>query len=380
MGLDFGSLLGGFAKQATKTITDREEAERDFDMRKRIAEFNAKQQERMEIASEQRKLKAEVAKYKQYYLNNGLEEPHADKAAKAGELLYNQIQDNAAEAAKQGKSIRDMFVFSDATGQSIADEVGGFRFIPPTPDPYEDKDVSEISDILIANDYKIREAIASEKNPTKKAELEKQLASNQIKIDTMNESLPEANLDFTASEAMSYFKFARQQAGLNTTDFGDIDSKGNFSPNTNLYSSNIFDYLERVKVWKTNFGNKIGDRNQTNVSFASNLYNGMDSLQPDAIKTAVYNAISARKVITVPISIKQYPDEQFFKASAPENRPDGFKKNDIIKLNYGKNKDGKEQFEYIIWGGSFANSISKTENVAGGYSPFKYTFNPLQNY
>ena len=379
MGLDFGSLLGGFAKQATKTITDREDAERDFDMRKRIAEFNAKQQERMEIASEQRKLKAEVAKYKQYYLNNGFEEPYADKAAKAGELLYNQIQDNAAEAAKQGKSIRDMFVFSDATGQSIADEVGGFKFIPPTPDPYEDKDVSEISDILIANDYKIREAIASEKNPTKKAELEKQLASNQIKIDTMNESLPEANLDFTASEAMSYFKFARQQAGLNTTDFGDIDNQGNFSPNTNLYSSNIFDYLERVKVWKTNFGNKIGDRNQTNVSFASNLYNGMDSLQPDAIKTAVYNAISAStptspKVFNISMSIKQSPNEQFFKASAPVNRPDGFKKNDIIKLNYGKNKDGKEQFEYIIWGGSFANSVAGDE--------FKYTFNPneLQNY
>lgn len=376
MGLDFGSLLGGFAKQATKTITDREDAERDFDMRKRIAEFNATQQERMEIASEQRKLKAEVEKYNQYYLNNGFEKDYAMKAAKAGELLYNQIQDNAAEAAKQGKSIRDMFVFADTTGQSIKDEVGGFRFIPPTPDPYEDKDVSEISDILIANDYKIREAIASEKNPTKKAELEKQLASNQIKIDTMNESLPEANLDFTASEAMSYYKFARQQAGLNTTDFGDIDDEGNFSPNANLYSSNIFDYLERVEVWKTNFGNKIGDRNQTNVSFASNLYNGMDSIQPDAIQSAVNNASAAGKVITVSISKSQLPDEQFFLDSTPVNRPKGFKKNDIIKLDYGN----EDEFEYIVWGGSFANSISETENVEGGYSPFKYTFNTLKNY
>jgi len=61
MAFDLGSFFGGFATQATKTIVDKEADERDFGMRKRIAEFNATQQERMEIGSENRKLKRDEA-------------------------------------------------------------------------------------------------------------------------------------------------------------------------------------------------------------------------------------------------------------------------------------------------------------------------------
>jgi len=118
MAFDLGSFFGGFATQATKTIVDKETDERDFGMRKRIAEFNATQQERMQIGSENRKLKRDEAQRTAALTAMGYAPQTVELMKAGGSYSFEFAQSVNALAQSRNMDVNEIIKLSNATGKT----------------------------------------------------------------------------------------------------------------------------------------------------------------------------------------------------------------------------------------------------------------------
>ena len=118
MAFDLGSFFGGFATQATKTIVDKETDERDFGMRKRIAAFNATQQERMEIGSENRKLKRDEAQRTAALTAMGYTPQTVDLMKAGGAYSFEFAQSVNELAQSRNMDVNEIIKLSNSTGKA----------------------------------------------------------------------------------------------------------------------------------------------------------------------------------------------------------------------------------------------------------------------
>ena len=357
MGFDLGSFFGGFAKQATKTIVDKEEDERDFGMRKRIAEFNANQQERMEIATENRKIKREQQKLIDAYGSFGFTESQQIKAAKAGErgleATYTHLELNPDYTAQQ------LWNVADKTGVSPEDVVKSMRFqFPKTPEEYDDP--TQMYDKFQVKLVEAQRALANTNNPETKTKYRKQIKEYEDTLKSIADITPEEGEPTADSEIRLMEKEARRIGGLASSKFGVYDEKSSsFNIDKMLYGTSGFEYLTALDRTTNLFKNRLSTIDLKEGGTGDRYINTLNTLKEDAYKEIVSMADQNDK-------IKKYNEDEF----KPETID--LPKNTVIEVIGIDPRSGTPISEYIIWGNNY--NESSQVNANGEFIGWTYSF------
>tara|TARA_R100001594_G_scaffold14803_4_gene31406 strand:+ start:2947 stop:3999 length:1053 start_codon:yes stop_codon:yes gene_type:complete len=339
MGLDFGSLLGGFAKQATKTITDREDAERDLEMRKKISEFTSSQAEAREIASENRALKRQTDQLISSYKALGFNDTEAAQAAKAGQKMYDSTLSQLELHPE--RSARVMWGISGDTGQSVEDIANTMKF-SYGPTKYDDLDTW-----YDATSVKLTQAqlqLEKTRGTEARAEVQKRIAELTKVQESILGNIPDAGNPMEDDEIRLLYTQTRKSAGLEGADFGTVNSRGDFLESATMLDANIFDYLLALETQDKILKDRLGESNYKPNSIGAGALADIQTLKNSALERKIKFTSSED---TQTFDFTGMSDEEQNQAIANIDAD----KNTVVII---KNNDG--QTDNIIWGGSAAAS------------------------
>ena len=357
MGLDFGSLLGGFAKQATKTITDREDAERDLEMRKKISEFTSSQAEAREIAAENRALKRQTDQLIASYKVLGLNDAEAAQAAKAGEKMYDATL--SERELHPERSVKVMWGISGDTGQSVEDIANTMKF-SYGPTKYDDLDTW-----YDATSVKLTQAqlqLEKTRGTEARAEVQKRIAELTKVQESILGNIPDAGEPMEDTEIRLVYAQTRKIAGLEGAQFGTIDKdSGIFSADNFAESANIFDYLLALETQDKLLKNRLGESNYKPNSVGAGVLADIQTLKEDALEYKFRFADTDE--LTQTFDFTGMSDQEQSQAIANIDAD----KNTVVVI---KCNDG--QTDNIIWGGSVLSSAMVDAN--GNLIKWKYSY------
>lgn len=359
MGLDFGSLLGGFAKQATKTITDREDAERDLEMRKKISEFTSSQAEAREIAAENRAIKREQQKLRDAYGSFGFTDEQQIKAAKAGEkgldATYTHLELNPEMTAQQ------LWNIVDKTGSSPEDILKSMRFqFPKTPEDYDDP--TQMYDKFQVKLIEAQRALANTNNPEAKTKYRKQIKEYENTLASIAEITPEEGEATADNEIRLIEREARRIGGIASSKFGIYNVRTQaFDIDKELYGIAGFEYLTALDRSTNLFKGRLSDVDLQTGATGNRYLNTLIDLKTEALTEIVSIADDSNK-------IKKYNAEDFNPKTVD------LPKNTVIEVV--NIVDNKPLSEYIIWGNNYNESATFKPNGEFKEWVYSYTGNP----
>jgi hypothetical protein len=357
MAFDLGSFFGGFATQATKTIVDKETDERDFGVRKRIAEFNATQQERMAIATENRKIKRDTQKLVDSYSSFGFTEAQQIKAAKAGErgleATYTHLELNPDYTAQQ------LWNIVDKTGVSPEDVVKSMRFqFPKTPEEYDDP--TQMYDKFQVKLIEAQRALENTNNPETKTKYRKQIKEYEDTLTAIADITPEEGEPTADSEIRLMEKEARRIGGLSSSKFGVYDAENSaFNLDKMLYGISGFEYLTALNRTTELFKNRLSNLDLQTGATGDRYITTLNTLKENALSEIVSIADQSDK-------IQRYNEQDF----NPETID--LPKNTVIEVIGVNPQTGNPIAEYIIWGNNYNESSKLDAN--GNFIGWTYSF------
>lgn len=357
MAFDLGSFFGGFATQATKTIVDKETDERDFGVRKRIAEFNATQQERMAIATENRKIKRDTQKLVDSYSSFGFTEAQQIKAAKAGEkgleATYTHLELNPDYTAQQ------LWNVVDKTGVSPEDVVKSMRFqFPKTPEEYDDP--TQMYDKFQVKLVEAQRALANATDPETKTKYRKQIKEYENTLTSIADITPEEGEPTADNEIRLMEKEARRIGGLSSSKFGVYDEQTSaFNLDKMLYGISGFEYLTALDRTTELFKNRLSTIDLQTGATGDRYITTLNTLKENALSEIVSIADQSDK-------IQRYNEQDF----NPETID--LPKNTVIEVTGVNPQTGNPIAEYIIWGNNYNESSKLDAN--GNFIGWTYSF------